>query len=200
MSPEGKLVVVCGVAFDATADPLWTEAETIFASRQDAAMFRMVHVVGRNAVKEETNEASLVDATLARLHAWVLDKAGSQDAAIGMHIHLEVAIGDPAEEIVQVAVDNSADLLLLGTHGRKGLSKLVLGSVAENVLHHAPCSVLIARPTDYAERDKSPTIEPTPEQGHRPFRPHPPRYHSSVVFSSYDANLFPTGVSRQTVR
>ena len=44
-----------------------------------------------------------------------------------------------------------ADLIALGTHGRTGLSRLLLGSVARNVLNHAPCSVLIARPA-HAER------------------------------------------------
>jgi len=67
------------------------------------------------------------------------------------------------------------------------------------VLHKSPCSVLIARPDDYEGRDKSPVVGPSPEEGHKAFRPHPPRYHSSVVFSSYDANLFPTGISRKTV-
>jgi nucleotide-binding universal stress UspA family protein len=53
--------------------------------------------------------------------------------------------GEPAREIIAAARDRDADLILVGTHGRTGLARLVLGSVARNVLQHAPCSVLVAR-------------------------------------------------------
>jgi nucleotide-binding universal stress UspA family protein len=194
---EGKLVIVAGIAWDATADPLWTKAETLLRSMPDAKL-HLAHVVGREAVKAENTSESLVDETMKRLHEWVVAKAG-KDNPFASQIHLEVAIGNPAEEIVQIAVDNAADLLLLGTHGRKGVAKLVLGSVAEQVLHMAPCSVLIARPDDFEGRAKTPSIAPSPSPEHKPYRPHPPRYHSSVVFSGYDAALFPTGVSRKDV-
>jgi nucleotide-binding universal stress UspA family protein len=182
---DKKLVIVAGVAWDPTADPLWGEIERLLSSSPNATL-HLVHVLGRAALKGETDHTSVVDDALAKLHEWVLDKAGSKDNPIGKRIRLEVAIGDPAEELVQVAVDNDADLLLLGTHGRKGVAKLVLGSVAEQVLHLSPCSVFIARPPDFENRFKSPAIEPSPEAGHHAYRPHPPRYHSSVVFSSYD--------------
>lgn len=54
--------------------------------------------------------------------------------------------GVPWERIVQVAKDDPAiDLIVLGTHGRSGLSRWLLGSVAEQVIRHAPCSILVAR-------------------------------------------------------
>ncbi len=198
MAQGNKLVIVAGIAWDETADPLWEKATTLLGLRSDAAL-HLCHVVGRNALTAETVETSLVDDTLTRLHAWVVEKMGDRDHPMSMQIHLDVVIGDPAQEIVQVAVDNDADLLLLGTHGRKGVAKLVLGSVAEQVLHNAPCAVLIARTPNFDGRVKSPVIGKAPEAGHKPFRPHPQRYHSSVVFSSYDANLIPTGVSRKSV-
>lgn len=187
MAPSGKLVIVAGVAWDPTADPVWEKAETLLASRPDAAL-HFVHVVGRGALRAETDHASVVDEALARLHDWVLEKAGGKETPMASQIHLEVAIGEPADELVQVAVDNDADLLLLGTHGRKGVAKLVLGSVAEQALHRSPCAVLIARRPDFEGRAKSPAIAPSPEQGHKPFRPHPPRYHSSVEFGAYDGS------------
>jgi nucleotide-binding universal stress UspA family protein len=58
------------------------------------------------------------------------------------HVLLE---GDPAEEIVRFATDSQMDMIILGTHGRSGLERLVIGSVAESVLRSAPCSVLIAK-------------------------------------------------------
>jgi nucleotide-binding universal stress UspA family protein len=53
--------------------------------------------------------------------------------------------GDPAHEIVKVARAREAGLIVLGTRGQTGLRRLILGSVARNVLLHAPCSVLVVR-------------------------------------------------------
>ena len=53
--------------------------------------------------------------------------------------------GDPAAQIIAAAAACDADLIVVGTHGRTGLQRLVLGSVARNVLHHATSSVLIVR-------------------------------------------------------
>ena len=53
--------------------------------------------------------------------------------------------GDAATEILAAAAAMKADIIVMGTHGRTGLARLVLGSVARNVLQHATCSVLVAR-------------------------------------------------------
>jgi nucleotide-binding universal stress UspA family protein len=52
-------------------------------------------------------------------------------------------IGDPAREIVRLALREQADLIVLGTHGRTGLRRLLAGSVAEEVLRRAPCPVFV---------------------------------------------------------
>ncbi|HEY7490197.1 MAG TPA: universal stress protein [Candidatus Tectomicrobia bacterium] len=57
----------------------------------------------------------------------------------------EVASGDPADAIVQVAQDLGVDLIVMATHGRTGLQHVFLGSVAEKVIRHAPCPVLTIR-------------------------------------------------------
>lgn len=51
-------------------------------------------------------------------------------------------IGSPAEEIVKCAAAEQADMIVIGTHGRSGVLRLLLGSVAESVLRHATCPVL----------------------------------------------------------
>ncbi|CAN5762338.1 universal stress protein [soil metagenome] len=53
--------------------------------------------------------------------------------------------GDPRRAILEAARAQRADLIALGTHGRSGLPHLLLGSVAEAVMHHAACDVLVAR-------------------------------------------------------
>jgi nucleotide-binding universal stress UspA family protein len=57
----------------------------------------------------------------------------------------KLVTGSPAEAIVQVAADEGADLIVMGTHGRTGLRRLLMGSVAEAVIRTAPCPVLIYR-------------------------------------------------------
>lgn len=52
-----------------------------------------------------------------------------------------LVVGDPASEIVRVAEEEKVDLIVLGTHGRTGLRRLLMGSVAEAVLRRAPCPV-----------------------------------------------------------
>ena len=56
-----------------------------------------------------------------------------------------VEIGDTRERIVDSAAQWDADLIVMGSHGRTGLKRLLLGSVAEFVVRHAPCSVQIVR-------------------------------------------------------
>jgi nucleotide-binding universal stress UspA family protein len=58
----------------------------------------------------------------------------------------EVIVGDPVDTIVKTAKEKEADLIIIGTHGTKGLEKILLGSVAERVLKRAPCPVLTMNP------------------------------------------------------
>jgi nucleotide-binding universal stress UspA family protein len=53
--------------------------------------------------------------------------------------------GDPATEIVRFGRDSGIDLIVLGTHGRTGMERLLMGSVAEKVLRDASCSVLVVK-------------------------------------------------------
>lgn len=55
-------------------------------------------------------------------------------------------VGDPRDLIDRAAADLGADLIVIGTHGRRGIRRLLLGSVAESVLRTAPCPVLTIRP------------------------------------------------------
>src|SRR4051794_16783690 len=56
-----------------------------------------------------------------------------------------LADGDPPAEIVRIAGETPCDLIVMGTHGRRGLTRLVLGSVAEEVLRKAPCPVVTVK-------------------------------------------------------
>jgi hypothetical protein len=96
----------------------------------------------------------------ARLREYVDKKVGALRAQgkkpperILSHLRTQA----PAEEVAQLAADVEADLVVVGTHGRRGLSRTLLGSVAEVVTRLAPCPVLVVRPKGVT---KVPAIEP----------------------------------------
>lgn len=61
----------------------------------------------------------------------------------------EVREGNAAQEVIRYATEQRIDLIVLGTHGRTGLSRFLLGSVAEKVVRLATCPVLTVHPTDH---------------------------------------------------
>lgn len=60
-------------------------------------------------------------------------------------IPIEVKIGDPSTEIVDYAKEIGAELIVMPSHGRKGVSRFLLGSVAERVVRLSPCPVLVLK-------------------------------------------------------
>lgn len=80
-------------------------------------------------------------------HQRLADEAASRLKSAGRNATVRVVQGDPAAELLRVASEAEADLIVVGTHGRTGLRRLFAGSVARNVMVHAPCSVLVVRET-----------------------------------------------------
>ena len=78
-----------------------------------------------------------------------LDAFKSQAESAGIAIaHSYCELGDPASAIIEQAKSGGYDLLIMGTHGRTGLSHALMGSVAEKVVRRAPCAVLTVRTSD----------------------------------------------------
>lgn len=87
----------------------------------------------------------------------VVDRPGRQDTDVeaslrrikppdpDVRVELRTERGNPAEEIIRVARATESGLIVMGAHGRTGLSRLLIGSVAEQVVRHAPCPVLIVK-------------------------------------------------------
>ena len=63
----------------------------------------------------------------------------------GVKARWRLEVGAPFAEIVRAAEEEGADLIVMGTHGRSGLNRLLLGSVAERVIRLAPCPVVTVR-------------------------------------------------------
>jgi nucleotide-binding universal stress UspA family protein len=72
-----------------------------------------------------------------------LSKIVPNDSAV-VYEH-RLLTGHPADEIVRLLNEESADMIVIGTHGRRGLTRLLMGSIAEAVMRSAPCPVLTVR-------------------------------------------------------
>ena len=76
----------------------------------------------------------------ASLEDWV-----AKARAEGLDVRSALRTGVPYEEIVTLARDERADLVVIGTHGRGGMERMLIGSVADSVVRLAPCPVLTVR-------------------------------------------------------
>jgi len=133
----------CAVDFSDGSVLALAEAEAL-ASRFGAELV-LLHVVEWPAGSDVPPPDSVVEATrqahAQKLEAWRVRAA----QAVGRPVEVALLDGPAAPEIARAASDRKLDLLVTGTHGRKGFRHLVLGSVAERLVHLAPCSVLVVR-------------------------------------------------------
>jgi nucleotide-binding universal stress UspA family protein len=77
----------------------------------------------------------------------VLSAAAAEAKKAGVDVQTFPVEGDPAEGILDVAEKTGADLVVVGNKGMTGARRFLLGSVPNNISHHAPCSVIIVRTT-----------------------------------------------------
>jgi nucleotide-binding universal stress UspA family protein len=124
-------------------------------------------------------------AYVERVQQALLDEitAELKGAAIADRVHFftHVRIGHAAQEILDLAREVGADLIIVGSKGLTGVERLVLGSVAEHVVREAGCTVEVARPKTYEHVD---LLEITNAEHHTGYTP-PHRYTystSSVKF------------------
>lgn len=81
-----------------------------------------------------------------------LPKIGECEDCTGLEIEELIVHGDASSEIVRVASERKVDLIVIASHGRTGLGRILFGSTAESVVRHAPCPVLVVKPS--AGRDE----------------------------------------------
>ena len=65
-----------------------------------------------------------------------------------------VVHGEAASEIVRVAEERKVDLIVIASHGRTGLGRILFGSTAESVVRHAPCPVLVVKPPQQEQSEQ----------------------------------------------
>ena len=153
-------IILAALALDETGEYALREAARICQQRPSSEL-HLVHVVkeegSSNANSSElvSLEQRLADAP-ARIQRYVEQVWTDTPSKVLAHLR----VGQPSRSILQTAVDINADIIVVGTHRRAGIKKLMLGSVAEQVLQHAHCPVLIALAKDYSGKVASDVIQP----------------------------------------
>ena len=82
---------------------------------------------------------------LTKIHRETASRQAKKLTDAGFTAESRVLDGDPRTALIEEARTEHADLLIVGSHGRTGIGKLVMGSVASHIVTHAPCSVVVVR-------------------------------------------------------
>jgi len=139
-------LIVHATDFSPAARPAFRRA--VEAARRDRARLALVHVLVPTTFGDEkyvAQELLLRDAAAVTARRKFARLVASAKAA-GVRAHGMLLEGEPAREIVALARKRRAGLITIGTHGRTGLRRLLLGSVATAVAATAPCPVLVVHP------------------------------------------------------
>src|SRR5580765_2097048 len=84
-----------------------------------------------------------------------LPKLAECEECAGLNVEEVIVHGDAAAEIVRVAAEQDVDLIVISSHGRTGLGRIIFGSTAEAVVRHARCPVLVVKPPPEEEEEES---------------------------------------------
>lgn len=169
MNPSSEpYVIVVGIDYSETGDLAFEQALEA-ASSHPSSEVHAVNVVQLAAPIDglgyvpSTRMSVTLDVAEAQLHRYVESKLDAfrrsqhEERRAPGRVVPHLLIGGVGYGIAQLASDLEADLVVVGTHGRRGAARVLIGSVAELVVRLAPCPVLVVRPRGIIELPK---IEP----------------------------------------
>lgn len=113
-----------------------------------------------------------------------------RETASDVQFFVHARIGKPANEILALASEVGADLIFIGSHGKTGVERVLLGSVSERVVREAKCPVMIARPKTYADVE---LLHVTPYDHERPKHHEPHCYTYSNRVAQLRSSDWPFG-------
>jgi nucleotide-binding universal stress UspA family protein len=161
MSQKKARSVVVGVDFSPCGDDAILESVRMVAAGW-ATELHAVHVLDPSDVIDHPSLPALVteERVLEQAPGILRERVQKiarveglsvPDGALKVHARL----GKAADALSQVAADYDADLIVVGTHKRQGLERMLLGSVSELLVRTANCPVLVARPKDHSKRPRT---------------------------------------------
>jgi nucleotide-binding universal stress UspA family protein len=133
---------------DMSAASIEAVAYAVGLARRLQGRLVLLHVLSQQHVDDRVEAGEFVDVQIetehARLHHWYVTSV-PKAAREGVPTEFRVAIGNAADEILGFADTVPPELIVMATHGRTGLQRALLGSVAEAIVRQAPCPVLTLR-------------------------------------------------------
>jgi nucleotide-binding universal stress UspA family protein len=157
--------IVVGLDFSGASNRALHEAMRLVRQIPGSEL-HVIHVLRTSKQLHDANKIDELEAELRnkvdemREHVINVCAPDSHGQPFDQELTVHVRLGEPAAAIHQTAVDVDADLIVVGTHGRQGLEKLILGSVAEALIRIAHVPVLVAQPKDFSGLSKSDRPEP----------------------------------------
>jgi nucleotide-binding universal stress UspA family protein len=139
--------IVCPTDFSEAA--AMAEREAVRLAAALGAEIVLLHVASEAPLWRESVYTASLLGVFEGQRKWAEDALAERVkelAAQGIAARTVVKIGAAWNEIVRLATEEHADMIVMGTQGRTGLDRFLLGSVAERVIRQAPCPVLTVRP------------------------------------------------------
>lgn len=163
MTSKKPYRIVVGIDYSSTSDLAFTRALELAAEKPHGEVHAL-HVV-QLVLDPDVDSAALASGLVlpeaaVRLKEYLSERVAEHQASSPHRVEkcvTHVRLQSPANEIAQLASDLDASLIVVGTHGRRGVERFFLGSVAERVLRIAPCSVYVVRPE---QESQVPAIAP----------------------------------------
>jgi nucleotide-binding universal stress UspA family protein len=147
---DGFARILVPTDFSAGSERAWAEARRL-AARLGSELVLVHALVERPLYSEGPFTMKRARDVFDASRAWAVKTLGewtASAAAAGLSARWVMRTGVPYKEIVGAAVTERADLIVIGTHGRSGLDRALLGSVADRVIRLAPCPVVTVRDTE----------------------------------------------------
>jgi nucleotide-binding universal stress UspA family protein len=195
--------IVVGFDFSELAERAVKEAIDLASRRCPAELHVVVVTLQAGAMLLLPDEVNPITEEMARdtvrrritkiIDTYHTTRGPSGIDKVNVYILSGLSNGQVGHLIAGVAKDVDAELVVVGSHGRRGVERLLLGSVAERVVREASTSVFVVRPDDFAGAVKVPAIEPPlrPGQPHLKEFEHPHGYHYVDRSSAYTTSTMP---------
>jgi nucleotide-binding universal stress UspA family protein len=171
---SSPIQMVVGYDFSNTAQVSLDRAIGLARSEPE----HLMHVIvvlgdkGSPGILEKKGKVTYEDAVVVQetVERYLATKLETLAPEFDVHYFVHVRLGSPAEEILRLCQEVGAHIVLVGSHGRTGLSRVFMGSVSEKVAREAKCPVLVVRSRDYDDVDLAVIVD-APE-GHAEEHPY----------------------------
>lgn len=144
-TPAGH--VVCATDLASTPPAVLETAATL--AKSTGSTLTILHVLKPPVFAPgQSLDAPTMERLQTQTRAWAmkgLHKLSGRTSRAGISTSLLLRDGDPAEQILRAGRATKAKFIVMGTHGRRGLTRLFMGSVAQHVVSIAPCAVVTVR-------------------------------------------------------